>query len=61
MQAAISSKSDALDNCMEQSQLIHSKATCCSHYLDLLPVLEVDPGGHISSQLNKPLLPRCDV
>ena len=30
-------------------------------HLDLLSFLEVDPGGHVSSELHKALLPRCDV
>ena len=55
-QQAVASQTDT-----ELLNLVHSKATCYSHYLDLLPVLKVDPGGHISGQLDKPLLPRCDV
>lgn len=56
----------AAEGVIRKKQLQHSvlllvQQMYCNTCLDFLPVLEVDPGGHITNELNKTLLPRCDV
>lgn len=46
---------------LQHSVLLLVQQMYCNTCLDFLPVLEVDPGGHITNELNKTLLPRCDV
>ena len=41
--------------------LLHVQRMLCKTCLDFLPVLEVDPSWHITNELDKTLLARCNV